>query len=185
MVKSKEVGSTMIELLVTLIIVAIGLLGVAGLQARLHISEFESYQRSVALTLLNDMSNRLNANRKNAASYITTSPLGTGMTCATLTSASTRQQIDSAEWCRSLQGAAEQSNSNSVGTVVGGRGCVESLGANQYMITVAWQGLAPIAAPPSSVNCGANSYNGTTGSSCTSDACRRAVTAVITMASLN
>lgn len=185
MARRREIGSTLIELLVTLVILAIGLLGIAGLQARLHVSELEAYQRSEALALLDDMSSRLNGNRKNAASYLTTSPLGSGMTCPTLTTTSTRQQIDTAEWCRALQGAAEQRSGNSVGTVVGGRGCIESLGTNQYMITVAWQGLAPIAAPPGSVGCGANLYDGATGSSCVSDLCRRVVTTVITMGTLN
>ena len=44
--------------------------------------------------------------------------------------------------------------------MVGGRGCVEDLGSGQYMVTVAWQGLAPISAPPESVTCGAGDYDG-------------------------
>ena len=78
-------GTSMIEVLVTLVIVAIGLLGLAGLQSRLQISEMESYQRAQALILLNDMASRLAANRANAASYITPGPLGAGMTCPTST----------------------------------------------------------------------------------------------------
>jgi type IV pilus assembly protein PilV len=68
--------------------------------------------------------------------------------------------------------------------MLGGRGCVQSLGGNVYMVTVAWQGLAPVAAPPASVTCGAGSYNGGTGSPCQNDLCRRAVTTVVHIATL-
>ena len=64
-------GTTMPEVLVTIVIVAIGLLGLAGLQSRLQVSEMESYQRAQALMLLNDMANRITTNRNVAASYVT------------------------------------------------------------------------------------------------------------------
>ena len=55
-----------------------------------------------------------------------------------------------------------------------------------YMLTVVWQGLTPISAPPSSVTCGYsappnNPYDGdvTSGSGCELDRCRRYVTTMI------
>jgi type IV pilus assembly protein PilV len=59
-------GTTLLEVLVTLVILAIGLLGLAGLQTRLQVSEMEAYQRSQALILLNDMASRIASNRANA-----------------------------------------------------------------------------------------------------------------------
>ena len=176
-------GATMIEVLVTLVIIAFGLLGMVGLQLRLQVSEMESYQRSQALLLLNDMASRISTNRGNAASYVTTAtnPLGAGMTCPTTTS--TVAQQDAGEWCNALLGAGELSGTRKVGALLGGRGCVESVGGD-YLITVAWQGLTPISAPPSSVACGANSYNGVTGTTCANDLCRRAVTTVVRIANL-
>ena len=118
-----------------------------------------------------------------ASSYVTgsASPVGTGMTCPTSTS--TRQQSDMADWCNSLQGAAEVGGGNvKAGAMLGGRGCIESLGSGQYLITVAWQGMSPISAPPSSVACGSGSYNG--GNDCTSDRCRRVVTTIVRVAML-
>ena len=47
----------MIEVLVTIAIVIIGLLGLLQLQTQLHKSEVESYQRTQALMLLEDMAN--------------------------------------------------------------------------------------------------------------------------------
>ena len=174
----------MIEVLVTLVIVSFGLLGLAGLQTRLQTSEMESYQRSQALLLLNDMANRIATNRNNAASYETTaaSPLGIGMTCPTTTT--TVVQRDLSEWCNALQGAGEVTGGNKVGAMIGGRGCVESVGADSYLITVVWQGLTPISAPPTAVACGANSYN-SAGSSCVNDLCRRTVTTRVRIATLS
>lgn len=178
-------GASMIEVLVTIVIIAFGLLGMAGLQVRLQVSEMESYQRSQALLLLNDMANRIATNRNNAASYVTTaaSPLGAGMTtCPTTTT--TVVQRDLGEWCNALKGAAETTDSGAtnVGAMIGGRGCVESVDGD-YLVTVAWQGLTPIAAPPSSVACGADGYNGTSGS-CVNDLCRRTVTTLVRIATL-
>ncbi|HEX7971114.1 MAG TPA: type IV pilus modification protein PilV [Thiobacillus sp.] len=174
-------GTSMIEVLVTIVILAIGLLGLAGLQSRLQASEMESYQRAQALVLLNDMASRITANRANAATYVTgaAAPLGTGMTCSTATS--TQQQIDAGEWCQALQGAGETSGGGGkVGAMLGGRGCVEDLGNNEYMVTVAWQGLTAIAAPVPA--CGQGSYDG--GTACTGDRCRRVITTIVRIGNL-
>ena len=182
---SDQRGFNMIEVLVTIVIIAFGLLGIAGLQVRLQMSEMESYQRSQALLLLNDMANRIATNRNNAASYVTTaaSPLGEGMVCPTTTT--TAAQRDLREWCNALQGAGETTNSGvtKVRVLVGGRGCVESVGSD-YLVTVVWQGRTPISAPPTSVACGANSYNAASGSPCVNDLCRRPVTTLVRIAAL-
>lgn len=174
-------GTSLIEVLVTVVILTFGLLGLAGLQSRLQLSEMEAYQRSQALILLDDMANRIAINRTAAASYVTGSPLGTGIACSP-SSTSTRQAQDSCEWSNALSGAGEVSGGNNVGAMIGGRGCVESLGNNEYMITVVWQGKSPISAPPTSVGCGQNLYNG--GTACVNDLCRRTLTTIVRIATL-
>ena len=185
MVKSSPVrrqrGATLLEVLVTLLVLAIGLFGLVGLQARMQASEMESYQRSQALILLNDMASRIATNRRTAASYVTSAPLGADAACPTATA--TRQQVDAKEWCNALQGAAEISGGSKLGTVIGGRGCVEDMGNNEYLVTVAWQGLGPISAPPSGVACGKGQYD--SGTTCTDDKCRRAVTTLVRIGSLS
>ena len=57
------------EVLVTLVVTAFGLLGLAGLQYRVQMSDVESYQRAQALVLLQDMSSRISTNRGQALSY--------------------------------------------------------------------------------------------------------------------
>jgi type IV pilus assembly protein PilV len=177
-------GISLVEVMVTVLILSIGLLGIAGLQARLQMSEMEAYQRAQALILLNDYASRFATNRNSAANYVTgsTAPLGAGMTCPTATT--TRQQRDARDWCLALQGAGEAQGGTSVGAMVGGRGCVEALATGQYLITVAWQGLTPLTAPPAGAACGANSYNGATGSACVNDRCRRVVTTIVRVATL-
>jgi len=183
-------GTSMIEVLVTIVIIAFGLLGLAGLQSRMQVSEVESYQRAQALMLLNDMANRIETNRNSAvvSGYVTTGATpayyGSGMTCPT--TSGTLLQTDVKDWCLALQGAAEVegAGASKLGAVIGGRGCVESLGNREYLVTVAWQGMVPLTAPPASVTCGQNLYDGPTGAACTGDLCRRVVTTVVRLAAL-
>lgn len=170
-------GASLIEVLVTIIILAIGMVGLTGLQARLHIAELESYQRSQALLLLQDMANRIALNRSAASSYITSLSAGS---CPSETQ--TLAQRDLKQWCEALRGDAEVLASASVGALIGGRGCVEAVGSTGYRVAVAWQGLAAVGAPPANVNCGKDQYKDTSGATC--EACRRVVTTVVRVAAL-
>lgn len=178
-------GVSLIEALVTVVILAVGLLGLAGLQIRLQSSELESYQRTQALILLEDMTNRISTNRANAATYVTTTanPLGVGDSQPTSCSGN-GQSYDACQWSNALKGAAEQSSiSTNVGAMLGARGCIEDLGTgDQFMITVVWQGMTPISAPSS--NCGMGLYDSATGTKCVNDLCRRTVSTIVRIANL-
>jgi type IV pilus assembly protein PilV len=175
-------GTSLVEVLVTIVILAFGLLGLAGLQSRLQVSDMEAYQRAQALVLLEDYTSRISTNRGAAASYVTGagSPIGGG---ACPVAAATRQEMDALQWCNALRGAAEVTGGANAGAMIGGRGCVEALPDNEYLITIAWQGLSPTSPPPASVACGANLYNdASAGAVCTNDRCRRVVTSVVRIA---
>jgi len=181
----------MIEVLVTLVIIAFGLLGMVGLQAKLQSTEMESYQRTQALLLLDDLRGRIEANRLEVANYPVHAsvavPVGVGMDCPAADAASPRVLRDVRQWCLNLQGAAESVGGTSVGAMIGGRGCVEDLGVGAagdltVRVSVAWQGMTPIAAPTEA--CGANLYNGAAGTPCQGDLCRRVVSTVIRIANL-
>lgn len=168
-----ECGVTMIEVLVSIVILAFGLLGVAGLQAQIKLAEVEAYQRSQAVVLLQDMVDRINANRRNvtATNYVTAAPLGTGNAegvCAGLNGAA----LDLCDWNNALLGVGETSGGASVGAMIGARGCVINTVAampREFVVAVVWQGNTPTLAPQST-NCGAGSYGG-------NDAARRAMVA--------
>ena len=175
-----QAGVTLVEVLVTMVILAIGLLGLVALQARVQVLQSEAYQRAQALMLLKDMAGRIANNRNNADSYVTgaDAPIGTGLGACPAPDG-TRHSADIFEWCAALRGASESLGGPNVGAMVGGRGCVEDIGAGEYMVTVAWQGLAPIAAPPASVACAAGLYEGGVDTPCAGDLCRRVVTTVV------
>lgn len=183
--RSLQLGTSMIEVLVTLLITMLGLLGIAGLQYRVQLSDVESYQRSQALVLLQDMAARISTNRAAAATYVTASPLGGSNVCPT--AVGTRQEIDAMQWCHALQGAAELEADGATrsGAMIGARGCVQALPNNEYMVTIAWQGLTPVSAPPASVTCGAGLYDGAGEDACTNDRCRRVVTTVVRVGTLH
>lgn len=156
---SGATGFTMLEVLITIVIVALGLLGVAGLQARMQVAEVESYQRAQAIVLLDDMVARINANRKNSMSYVTTTPLGTDAAVADCTGL-TGAALDLCAWNNSLLGATETSGGQNRGAMIGARGCITntvSTMPREFVVAVAWQGLAPTAAPTIST-CGQGSY---------------------------
>jgi type IV pilus assembly protein PilV len=198
--RQRQQGASMIEVLVTIVIIAFGLLGMAGLQSRLQVSEMEAYQRAQALVLLNEMAMRISTNRALARAdvYVTANPIGAddyasgASTCDAKTvpgyvstnSTYVQAKADVVEWCHALQGAAVTSGGNKAGAVIAGRGCVQALGNNEYLITVAWQGLVPVSAPLDTVTCGSGLYNigGDTG--CINEVCRRTVTTVIRVANL-
>lgn len=176
-------GFSLIEVLVTILILAFGLLGLAGLQARTMTMEMESYQRAQALVLLHDMAARLEGNVAQAASYVTTAALGTGddqpASCASLAVGSAR---DHCEWSNQLKGAAESSGGASLGAMLGARGCVTQVQAPNattgictpgiYEVVVAWQGMVETVAPNASITCGKDLYS--------SEAARRVVTLRVT-----
>lgn len=179
--KQSQGGLTLIELMVTILILLVGLLGLAGLQSRLQQAEIESYQRAQALILLGDMASRMQANRYNAADYITGTDLAPGTAIGAQDCAPAgpeRHSIDRFEWCQALLGAAETDPANNrVGAMIGGRGCIQDMGNREYMITVAWQGLIDIEPPPASVACGQGAFG--------DERQRRAVTTLIRIADLS
>lgn len=173
-------GFSLIEVLITLLILAIGLLGLAGLQSKMLGTEFEAYQRSQALTLARDMANRIQLNPADgrADAYSGNSVYGTGDSLNENCSPTAPVDSDLCAWSRALKGVAVVSSDGvKLGSLIGAKGCIEKLSgaATSHVVmrvTVAWQGLTPSAAP--SVSCGRGSYG-------TDDALRRTVSIIVTL----
>lgn len=181
-------GFGLIEVLVTLIVIAVGMLGIAALHARVQQSQLEAYQRSQALILLQDMVSRLNANRTAARCYAMTDPdnggitFGTGsntadLVCSGYGTATSRAVADAdmAQWDAALKGSAEALDGNEVGGMIGARGCITSNNAgDSFFIAVVWQGVNETVAPTDS--CGQNLYG--------SEALRRVLNTTVRIADL-
>ena len=179
----RQLGSSLIEVLVTVAILTFALLGIAGLQSKIGIAEVESYQRAQALVVLSQMTERMAANTANAAAYITANPVGTGDNGpAACTGIAPGPNRDLCEWSNALKGSGETSGAASVGGMMGGRGCITQVQAPNpalgvctagiYQVSVAWQGMAPTAAP--ALACAAGQYGA-------NDAYRRLVSTTVSV----
>jgi type IV pilus assembly protein PilV len=62
-------GTTLVEILVTVVIISVGLLGVVALQTVSLRNNYSSFLRGQATVLASDIIDRIRANRDNAASY--------------------------------------------------------------------------------------------------------------------
>jgi type IV pilus assembly protein PilV len=78
----RQTGMTLIEVLVTLVLVSVGLLGVAGLQLASLKTNQEAYARSQASVLAADILDRMRANGVNFRKYIVAAN-GTGEAATT------------------------------------------------------------------------------------------------------
>jgi type IV pilus assembly protein PilV len=176
-------GVALIEVLVTMVILLIGLLGLAGVSNRASVAEMESYQRIQALELVQDMANRMNANRQVASCYsngtngVTLGGTNTSIPTCAATGSTTQQQTQAAAdltaWRDMINGQAEtktvSGTTSKLGGMVGAVGCVtldqtDVIGTNTvytYLVAVSWQGMAKTAAPLKAGNpfpCGNGNY---------------------------
>jgi len=140
--KKKNQGFTLVEVLVALIILSIGLLGVAGMQIRGMQGNHNAFLRSQALQYAYEVADMMRANRTAAVSGVATTnyviaagqdpaaiPAPSGKTGVTLT--------DLQEWLRGLSGAT-----NPASGLPGGQGAITTT-ANAdntwtIQITVSW-----------------------------------------------
>ena len=149
-------GFSLIEVLVTIAILMIGLLGLAALQTNATIAEMEAYQRSQALVLVQDMADRIGANKLHADDYVVDD---LGLSALTCVPATVDAALDKCEWNNKLYGAAEVTGGGrNVGAMIGARGCITQPTPNVYMITVAWQGMSRVGSSTAGATCGAGAY---------------------------
>jgi type IV pilus assembly protein PilV len=179
-----SLGYSLIEILIAMVVLAIGMLGLATLSIRTQTSQLEAYQRANAALLVRDMAERIRVNRSNASKYVTgiSSPVGTGDDGPTACAEANAWQQDICEWSNLLKGSAEKlSDDSSVGAMLGARGCIEEVqspdstagvcNTGVYRVSVVWQGMEPTESPNGS--CGKGLYG--------DDALRRQVYAVVTV----
>lgn len=184
----RQRGFSLIEVMISIVIMSVGLIGLAGLQARALTAQKEAYQRSQALVLAKDMVDRILANRAQAATSSVyrvdpgsgDTPRGTGFNGSAAVNCSGLADtalLDLCEWHNNLLGAS----TSGTATLIGARGCVYEVTTavpKNMVVVVTWQGYSPTAAPPSAINCGQGSYGA-------NDALRRAITLPLNFPLLN
>lgn len=169
-----QTGFSMIEVLVTMVIVAFGLLGLAGFITRGNAMGIEANQRARALALLEDMAERIRNNKSQAASYVSATERGSSAAaCAGLSST----DLDLCEWNNVLYGTNDALTSATSHETFRFRGCVTQpyVGQPVYVVTIAWG--STMAGTPPADTCGAGAFG--------NDAYRRIVRTQIRVATLS
>ena len=162
-----EDGFTLVEVLVTFLIIVLGLMGLGALQLNSMNNTFETYQRALVASLVEDMAARIRINHAGAlgGGYFATLP--DEASCAGILGSSavvSVSQRDLCEWQLMLRGGGTTVTDGSgtvarnVGAPLGARGCIAPLpgsGGEELWIriSVAWVGVTP--QPETTLACGA------------------------------
>jgi type IV pilus assembly protein PilV len=138
--KKKQTGFTLIEVLVAVVILALGLMGLAGLQATGLANNQSAYNRSQVSQLAYDIADRMRSNAGFAAQYVTATAPGSIPSCPNDTNPCTACTTtatpclegdlvakDVFEWKNALRA-----------TLPSGDGIIASEGGDAYNITVQW-----------------------------------------------
>jgi type IV pilus assembly protein PilV len=133
---NKNTGFTLIEVLIAMLVLAVGLLGLAGLQATSLKNNQSAYNRSQATQLAYDMADRIRANPSEA------NKLGTSAYAAT-TTAATQSSCNSSPGCTPAlmaQNDRAQWNANIISSLGSlGTGSVTVNAATRiFSITINW-----------------------------------------------
>jgi type IV pilus assembly protein PilV len=173
---SSSRGFTLIEVLVTAVVLAIGLLGLGLLQVTSLNNQLEAYHRAQAMMMMEEMSNRIRVNNQAALAGNYTDGTDYGLrdnddfglaadeNCSDIVGDA--PQRDLCEWNTALSGAGVKLGDVNLGSVNGAIGCIENLAGSGdgdviIRLTIAWQGMAETEPPVST--CGQNAFGNNEG----------------------
>ncbi len=152
-------GFTMIEVMITVLVLSVGMLAIVSLQATAKRSTHQAWQRSLAVNLADSIIERMRINPSQAAGYHTglgASALGGGKKGTPATNCRTNScdaikavAWDLWQWEQMLDGAAAVDPDNKkAGGLIDPHGCIvfEAAGAStpntgKIRVFVTWQGL--------------------------------------------
>ena len=140
-ITTRQRGFSMIEVMISLFIIAVGLLGLASLQSKAQVAELEAYQRAQALLILTDIVDTMHANRLTATCFRITTDRASGTpfigngydsaatppTCTVSTSAYNTLAVAALTRLDGLlDGSAEtiSGSGSQVGAMIGARACI-------------------------------------------------------------
>ena len=152
----KQTGFSLLEVLIALLVLSIGLLGIAGLQATSKRTNFEAIQRTTAVLLARDIIERMRANADVLASYtgVTVTPgslAAPNPACTSANPCDDETQLaayDLYQWQQAISGASETKGGVNTGGLVEPYGCiVAGVNPNEVTVTIAWRGLIELTSP--------------------------------------
>lgn len=149
----RQQGFTLVEVMVTVFVVAIGLLSAAALQVVSKKAAFDAIQRTTASVVAQDMLERIRGNPTQLTSYggktVNSASVPATPTCGSSSDCTDAELVgyDLHRWWQSLDGVSEQIAS-STGTTSGGglrspTGCIQ-LNGNQVDVVIVWRGMSLI-----------------------------------------
>jgi type IV pilus assembly protein PilV len=162
----RQRGFTLIEVLVTMVLILIGMVGMMGMQSKAAKVEFESYQRGEALSLAREMQARLQGSRGIVAAFKDNSVSSTdggifvgasadnfmagGVCVPGAGVALAEAKYEMCKWGEALLGAAakDTASGNSVGAMLNARGCVirveppENNALADVYVVIVWQAVS-------------------------------------------
>ncbi len=140
---NKNSGFTLIEVLIAALVLAVGLLGLAGLQAASIKNNLSAYNRSQVTQLAYDMADRMRANKNESLDPATGNVIATG-TYLTMAPADAAAQANCATTtgCTAAQMAQNdlfQWNAALTGVLNGGTGTITAVAATRvFTVTINW-----------------------------------------------
>ncbi len=165
---NKQQGFSLIEVLIGMLILTIGILGMASMQITSKRLGYDALQRSIATNLTHDIVERMRSNRFVLGSYVSTgsyiSGLGGAQLTAPVDSCKATECLDAAscaavrcadaqialqdiyEWEQALDGASEKVGASSVGGLVNPRACISN-DNGLIRVAIAWQGFQALGNP--------------------------------------
>jgi len=159
--RPRQSGAALVEALVALLVIAFGVLGFIGLQARSAVGGVEGYQRAQALELLQDMVQRMSLNRVGTRNgYYLRSDIGVDALCpvpvpiAPLPAGFDTAAFDlaNADLC-AWHGLVRDALGRPGAALASVRGCITATAnAGEVLVALVWQGVQ--ASGPTPLECG-------------------------------
>jgi type IV pilus assembly protein PilV len=162
-------GSTLLESLIAVVVLSVGLLGIAMLQLQSKHLSTQEIQRSGASLLTNEIVERMRNNNDRLSDYFTTVGGGTinaapSPDCSSASNPCIVQEIasyDLWQWEQAIDGASESLNGQNTGGLSLATGCITGPaggGTGMYTVSVAWRGQS-LATNVNTNSCGQSSGN--------------------------
>jgi type IV pilus assembly protein PilV len=143
--RSKQAGISLVEVLITLLIIGIGLLGLLGMQAKSLVGQKDSIDRKAAAELIAQMAERMRSNHLGfmndaySSTLLASDAIAAGPTCGVTTACNTNEtaQLDVRNWQTAVR--ARLADSAAFIVTSPGAGASMSVDGTSVTVTLAWR----------------------------------------------